>query len=444
MDTEELKKKFEEAEKRIASLSVENQTLKLSLKESEVLHKAVVDNSLDGTIIIDEDYDIDYTNEEVTNITGYAESELKDLNFLDLCQEKEKAQGICKKIFNKEETYLKDELVIKSSQGENIYILASFSYTDEFQSKNAVIIQILDITDIKAAENRQKQINKELEERVKRRTKQLENAMEELQTAKEEISQALEKEKELNTLKTRFISMISHEYRTPLTVILTSTYLIEQFYDGEKEDEFNKFINKIRSSVNDMTQLLEDVLTIGRNESGKSKLIPQKVDFLKFLQEIIEEVKVVDKEQHKMEINYSILDDSIISDEKSLKHIFQNLLTNACKYSPESDIVKIAIEDDPDEKENLIIKIRDFGIGVPKEDQTQLFETFHRANNVGGIQGTGLGLAIVKRSVDALNGSVKVWSEVDKGTEFTIALPKNIGGYFKSNEKLKKGAGLII
>lgn len=444
MDIKELEIKLEKAESRISSLSLENETLKVSLKESELLHKAVVENSLDGTIIINTEFDIEYSNDEVVNITGYSIEQLNEMNIIDLSNEKEKLIKILNNVISNRDKFYKDEISIFNKDKELRYLIASFSFTEEFQSSNAIIIQILDITDIKAAELRQKEINKELEERVKSRTKQLEKAMEELQDAKEEITQALEKEKELNSLKTRFISMISHEYRTPLTVILTSTYLIEQFYEGVKEDEFNKFINKIRTSVNDMTQLLEDVLTIGRNESGKAKLIPQKIDILRFLQDIIEEVKVVDKEKHKFEVNYSILDEVIISDEKSLKHIFQNLLTNACKYSPDADLVKIDIEDSETKDDYLMIKVTDFGIGIPEEDLPQLFETFHRADNVGSIQGTGLGLAIVKRSVEGIYGDIKVTSKMKEGTQFIINIPKNLGGYFKTNDMITEKESRIF
>jgi PAS domain S-box-containing protein len=444
LDIKELEIKLEKAESRISSLSLENETLKVSLKESELLHKAVVENSLDGTIIINTEFDIEYSNDEVVNITGYSIEQLNEMNIIDLSNEKEKLIKILNNVISNRDKFYKDEISIFNKDKELRYLIASFSFTEEFQSSNAIIIQILDITDIKAAELRQKEINKELEERVKSRTKQLEKAMEELQDAKEEITQALEKEKELNSLKTRFISMISHEYRTPLTVILTSTYLIEQFYEGVKEDEFNKFINKIRTSVNDMTQLLEDVLTIGRNESGKAKLIPQKIDILRFLQDIIEEVKVVDKEKHKFEVNYSILDEVIISDEKSLKHIFQNLLTNACKYSPDADLVKIDIEDSETKDDYLMIKVTDFGIGIPEEDLPQLFETFHRADNVGSIQGTGLGLAIVKRSVEGIYGDIKVTSKMKEGTQFIINIPKNLGGYFKTNDMITEKESRIF
>lgn len=444
MDLKELEIKLKVAEERISSLSLENETLKVSLKESELLHMAVVENSLDGTLIVDTELDIEYANDVVFDITGYDSNEVKNLNLLDLTNQKEKLNNICSAVFKNKEKFQKEEITFVSKSNEERHIIASFSFSEDFQSSFVLIIQILDVTDIKAAELRQKEINKELEERVRKRTDELESALVKLNEAKEEVTLALEKEKELNSLKTKFISMISHEYRTPLTVILTSTYLIEQFYEGTKEDDFTKFINKIRSSVNDMTQLLEDVLTIGRNESGKSKLIPQKIDILRFLQDIIEEVKVVDKDSHIFEVNYSILEEVIISDEKSLKHILQNLLTNACKYSPNADLVKIDIEDNEEDQEYLELKVRDFGIGIPPKDLPQLFETFHRADNVGSIQGTGLGLAIVKRSVEGIFGSISVTSEINEGTQFIVKIPKNLGGYFKTNDLISESESRII
>lgn len=434
-----LQEQIRSLEEKLNGLAMENQMLKLSIKESESLHRSVVENSLDGTIILDKDGDIVYANDEVFKITNYNEHEILEFELKDLISPNhiELVNLKFKEIFERKSDSLRFEFDIINRYGDIRNIYASCSFTDDFQGDKAVVFQILDVSDIKAAEKRMLEINHELELRVNERTSQLQETMNdleveiavrkktetELQLAKEEVDNALEKEKELNSLKTRFISMISHEYRTPLTVILTSTYLIEQFYQGTEKEQFNKFLGKIRNSVSSMTQLLEDVLTIGRSESVKNTLIKKKIEIIDFLKDIIEECRVVDKDKHKFILNYELETSEILSDEKCLRHIFQNLISNAAKYSPKADKVIIDIKEN---KRNIVFQITDFGIGIPKEDISQLFETFHRAGNVGSISGTGLGLSIVKRCIDMLFGEIGITSELGTGTKFIVELPKDV------------------
>ena len=434
-----LQTKIAELESKIYDLTMENQMLSLSIKESEALHRSVVENSLDGTIILDREADIIYANDEVFKITEYTESEilnfsLKDIvatDFRNIVNEKFKA------VFNNEIESTRFEFDIINRYGDVRNIYASCSFTDDFQGNKAVVLQILDISDIKKAERRMQQLNNELELKVKERTSQLQETMNdlkveiavrkkaesELQLAKEEVDNALEKEKELNTLKSRFISMISHEYRTPLTVILTSTYLIEQYFQGTEVEQFNKFLNKIRNSVSTMTQLLEDVLAIGKIENNNSLSTNKRLNIINFIKDIIEECSVVDKNKHQFILNYELEEQEILSDEKSLRHIFQNLISNAAKYSPNADKVIIDIKEN---KRNFVFKITDFGIGIPNDEISKLFETFHRASNVGTISGTGLGLSIVKKCVDSLYGEIGLTSEVGVGSKFIVELPKDV------------------
>jgi len=443
-NNEELLLRIKELEDKVSGLTMENQMLQISINESESLHKSVVENSLDGTLIFDKEFDIIYANDEVFNISSYNESELLDFRLEDLVapESLENVKNILNDVLNKVIESKKFEFDLINRYGEIRNIFASCSFTNDFQGNKALVLQILDITDIKSAERRMIEINHELEQRVNERTSQLQETMDdlkveiavrkkaelELQLAKEEVDNALEKEKELNTLKTRFISMISHEYRTPLTVILTSTYLVEQYYQGEHQEQFNKFLGKIRNSVDTMTQLLEDVLTIGKAESVKSKIIPKKINIIDYIREIIEECKVVDKDKHNFILNYELSSPEIISDEKSLRHIFQNIISNAAKYSPGADEVTIDIKEN---SRNLVVYVTDKGIGIPNDDIANLFETFHRASNVGSISGTGLGLSIVKRCLDSLYGEIGVQSELGKGTKFILELPKDIQLFMK-------------
>jgi len=442
LESEIHEKKKLEVELRQANVQLmikneEIERLETQLKESLNLHKSVVDNSLDGTIIIDRSFKVLYANEEVVKITGFTIDELQNSDFRNMVESSSKSEIVNKfnELFQAGGQDIRFEFNITNKSGNKRNVYVSSTIMDDFQGHRANVCQILDITEIKKAEERQRKLNIELEKRVIERTSQLEDAMselqlevavrkkteEELKIAKEEVTKALEQEKELNSLKTRFISMISHEYRTPLTVILTSTYLIEQFYQGSSKEQFDKFLDKIRGSVKTMTQLLEDVLTIGKSESTRNTLNLIEMNIVDFTKDIIDEVKVIDSNKHEFMFLFDRPKLIIETDEKQLRHILSNLISNAAKYSPSADKVTVNISETD---RHVQIDIVDKGIGIPKEDQSSLFESFYRARNVGSISGTGLGLAIVKKCVDLLNGSISVVSAEGEGTTFTIEIPK--------------------
>lgn len=424
-------------EKKVINLENERDSLLSNLKEVESLQKSIIDNSLDGTMIIDLNFNILFVNDVIIDIIGYTERELIGQDFRTYISPKDmvKVEDFYSNVLVSDINFNKTEFDLINNNGFHRNVFVSVSKTTDFRGRSAFITQILDITEIKEAERKVRELNQELEQRVNVRTLQLEEALgelkievairqrteNELQEAKEEVTKALEQEKELNVLKSRFISMISHEYRTPLTVILTSTYLIEQFYEGPNREQFDKFISKIRASVKSMIQLLEDVLTIGKSESGKFSLSIDKIRVVDFCNDIIEEVQVIDNKKHIFEFNYISKDVEVISDVNSLKHIISNLLLNAAKYSPGKDKVIINLESLTND---IKIEVIDFGIGIPVEDQPLLFEAFHRASNVGAISGTGLGLSIVKRFIDSINGTIEVESKRNEGTKFTITFPK--------------------
>ncbi|NEO31077.1 MAG: PAS domain S-box protein [Symploca sp. SIO3C6] len=252
--------------------------------------------------------------------------------------------------------------------------------------------------------------------------------------AEGEIRKALVREKELTELKSRFITMTSHEFRTPLTTIQSSAELIEHYSYKWTEEKKLTHLYRIQSSVKYMTKLLNDVLIIGRAEAGKLKLNPLPLDLERFCGDLVEELQFNDTNQHQLIFKIEGLDqqDSEVIeyslaptkqpclDEKILRQILENLLGNAIKYSPRGSTVELTLSY---RKNNLVFKIIDRGIGIPKVDLPLLFESFHRANNVGTIAGTGLGLAIVKKCLDIHKGQIEVESEVGFGTTFTITLP---------------------
>jgi len=238
----------------------------------------------------------------------------------------------------------------------------------------------------------------------------------------EELKAALHKEKELNELKSRFVAMTSHEFRTPLSTILSSSELLEHYRHKWTEEKQLLHMHRIQTAVKHMTEMLNNVLVIGKAEAGKLDFIPVPFDLVKYCHYLVEELQLNVNNQHA--ISFIRQDDSMpcCMDEKLLEHILSNLLSNAIKYSPTGSTVRFSLT----LKDGLaVFTIQDQGIGIPPEDLPHLFESFHRATNVGNIQGTGLGLAIVKKCVDTHNGEIAVKSEVGVGTIFIVTLPLN-------------------
>lgn len=249
-----------------------------------------------------------------------------------------------------------------------------------------------------------------------------------------EVCKALLKERELNDLKSRFVSMTSHEFRTPLTIIQSSTELLEYYYQSNDERHL-RHIRQIQTGVAHMTQMLNDILVIGKAEVGKLDFKPNPLDLVEFCRCLVEELQLSIKNQTLIVFNYQ--DKCIrqsqnqeqqlaysplpLLDERLLRKILSNLLSNALKYSPHDSTVQFDLIYS---NKTVIFKVKDQGIGIPQEDQSRLFEPFHRATNVGTIQGTGLGLAIVKQCVDLHQGEITLDS-IAGSTTFTVKLPLN-------------------
>ena len=232
---------------------------------------------------------------------------------------------------------------------------------------------------------------------------------------------ALIKEKELNDLKSRFISTASHEFRTPLATVLTSTSLLEEYAKTGQEDKMKKHFMRIKSSVKELTNILEDFLSLEKIESGKIQIVKKEINLPIFIKAILDEMSYLLKKGQQ--IKYKHVGAELINeDSKILKHILQNLISNASKFSGDDQIILL----DTEVAENKIfIKIEDNGIGIPELEQKNLFSHFFRAKNAENIQGTGLGLNIVKRYVELLNGNIDFKSEEHRGTTFLMGIPTN-------------------
>lgn len=267
-----------------------------------------------------------------------------------------------------------------------------------------------------------KQLNTALEQKVADRTKMLRETLVALEKSKEEVNEALKAEKELGELKSRFVTMASHEFRTPLSTILTSAYLLEKYNDVEEPAKREKHIQRIKTAVSDMRSILEDFLSLGKLEEGliQATVLPTSAEeCFSVIQSVVNELEPVCKSGQT--IAYTCSGDAVVPvDKQLLKNIMMNLVSNAIKFSPENSVIAIqSLATD----EHLIIEVRDSGIGISKEDLQHLFERFFRAKNAANIQGTGLGLHIVVKYLELMNGTISVQSELNRGTTFTITIP---------------------
>lgn len=304
---------------------------------------------------------------------------------------------------------------------------------------------IHDLSDLMKAEQKIMSLNRQLELKIADRTEELATAVDkllntnhllkkeinerqtvetQLRQQEQELQQALTKEKELNALKTRFVSMASHEFKTPLSTILTSAELVELYTQEVHQNKRMRHIERIKSAVNNLNNILDDFLSLGRLEEGRLETQLTHIPLSAFLLAFKEEVSVILKPNQQLIIQDNTNEQLVKTDVKILKNILLNLVSNACKYS--KDGTDIIVEANIKEQE-LDISIIDQGMGIPLQDQKHLFTRFFRAHNVENIKGTGLGLHIVKRYTDLLQGSIAFKSEEGKGSTFIVSIPFSNG-----------------
>ncbi len=264
-----------------------------------------------------------------------------------------------------------------------------------------------------------KSSNEKLEIKVEDRTKVLSEALSALEKSKIELSEALEKEKELNELKSRFLSMASHEFRTPLTAILSSASLIDEYTTTELHNKRTKHVNRIKSAVNNLNDILSDFLSISKIEEGKVMADMHSFNLHELVEGIMGEMNGILKSGQQFTHTHEGLQ-LIYSDKKLIRNVLINLISNAIKFSDENK--KIEIRTQISDKK-AVISVKDQGMGISAEDKKHLFERFFRGQNATNVQGTGLGLNIVANYIELLNGFIEIESELDKGTCFTITLP---------------------
>jgi signal transduction histidine kinase len=264
-----------------------------------------------------------------------------------------------------------------------------------------------------------RKLNTELELRVDERTHILKEALQKLEQSQHELNEALDKERQLNEIKSRFVSMASHEFRTPLSAVLSSASLLSKYTKEDEQDKRDRHINRIKDSVKHLNDILEDFLSLGRLDEGRIAADPSNFNLKEMISETLSDLKLLLKQGQKF-VNTYQGEESVHADKKLLRNILFNLLSNAIKFSGENAAIEISSSRKINKAEITVI---DKGIGISKEDQKHLFTSFFRGSNANNIQGTGLGLHIVKRYIDLMSGNVHLQSEQGKGTTVSIDFP---------------------
>lgn len=325
------------------------------------------------------------------------------------------------------------DLVARRNDGSEFPVAVSLSYT-KINDELMVMAFVSDVTERKRAEAALKRSEEqllvyasELEKKVQSRTEDLNSTINALEKevivrkrAEEEAQKALGRERELNELKSKFVSIASHEFRTPLSTVLSSASLIEQYNNRSEKEKVSKHVQRIKSSVNHLTSILNDFLSLGKLEEGRIDVVRDRVDIPDFLKDVEEEITGTLKPGQTLIMDCKGGVDDFFSDVRILRHILFNLISNASKYSDPGQPIYIISQQ---RGEEMFFIVRDQGIGIPPEDQKHMFDRFFRASNAGNVQGTGLGLNIVKRYVELLRGSISFASEFGKGSTFTVTIP---------------------
>jgi PAS domain S-box-containing protein len=324
------------------------------------------------------------------------------------------------------------DLYGKRKDGNNLPVEVSLGFYRR-ENELFVIAFIVDITHRKQIEDNilrqqkelekmtedMRKLNADLENKVEERTMILKEALHELEKSQQELNEALNKEKELNEIKSRFVSMASHEFRTPLSTVLSSAALVSKYTQTEEQDKRERHIKRIKDSVKHLNDLLEDFLSLGKLEEGKVSMKAETFELKEFLEDIAEEMNPIIKKGQKLQLDYSG-EGSFATDKKLFRNILINLLSNAAKFSDEGSTIYMTAAC---RKDSLNLSIRDEGIGISEDDQLHMFTSFFRGKNAINIQGTGLGLHIVKRYVDLIYGNIRMESTLGKGTTIIIDLP---------------------
>jgi PAS domain S-box-containing protein len=370
--------------------------------EQDLIHWAkIFDESLNEIFIFDTDslHFIDVNRGALINI-GYSLDELKKMTPVDIKPDFTEGEfrKILETLLNKTNEKIKFETV-HERKDKSKYFVEVHLQLSKLGDREVFVAIILDISD-------RKDYTENLERTVEKRTAQL--------------KEALAKEKELNELKTKFLSLVSHEFKTPLSGILTSTILLDKYKLSEQQDKRDKHIKTITSKVHYLNNILNDFLSIERLDSGKINYKFTNFNLSKVVNEVVYNANMLMKTGQHIRIPKNIDEYNLYQDEKILELALSNLMHNAIKYSPENTTIVLKIRE---KNKNIVFEIIDQGRGIPEKDQKYIFNRYFRAENALNDQGTGIGLNIVKGHLENLGGSINFTSEENKGSKFIFQIP---------------------
>lgn len=385
----------------------------------------------EGIIIVNQSQEIVTSNEAADRMFGYNIGELLGKNLNVLIPKEYK--GNHPKMVSE---YIQKTDPRQMGHGRDLYgcrkdgsIFPVEAGLNPFVIRGARYVMAL-VTDISVRKKQELQIidlNALLEQKIEKRTAALQKSVSELkqevarrEKAEHKISESLRKERELGELKTKFLSLVSHEFKTPLSGILTSATLASKYTETEQQDKRDKHLKTIKSKVKYLNNILNDFLSIERLESGKATFKFEVFPLSKVVNEVIYSSNMLLKDGQRINYPADIDDISLNFDEKILELSLTNLINNAIKYSAEFAVINVDVEILSD---YLLIKISDEGIGIPEKDQKFIFNRYFRAENALLNQGTGIGLNIVKNYLESLGGKITFESEEHKGSVFTIFIP---------------------
>ncbi|MCG8476071.1 MAG: ATP-binding protein [Cytophagales bacterium] len=377
-------KKLKQINDNLQNQIEERRTAEKALRQSQRLYKAIAHNFPNGLILV---LDLEM---RVIFVDG------KELEKQKLKQEDFLNKPLPTRFDNKEALFLEKKLTevmlgnslsfeFRSRRG--VYGVDSVPLFNSFGFVKQILLVAQDISEQKAVE--------------------------------EETRKMLKKEKQLNELKSRFVSTASHEFRTPLSSILSSASLISRYDRTDAQPKRMKHVNRIKSNVFNLTNILNDFLSISKLEEGKMPYKPENFDIKTYSDELREEMQAIVKTGQEIHFEHQTKESKVFLDPLMYKNIIFNLLTNASKYSDAGQPIEFRTS----VGDNIHIEIQDWGIGIPKEDKDHMFKRFFRAENATNIEGTGLGLNIVKKYVGLMGGSIKFASEVNQGTTFSLCFP---------------------
>jgi PAS domain S-box-containing protein len=406
--------------------------------ESNDAFREIFQSMSEGILMVDEAGKIITANAVAEHLFGYEKNEMSGMQLEQLLPERYRGRHMSfRREFNEHpeprRMGIGRDLTALRKDSREFPVEISLSYT-RLKGKLYVMAFISDITLRKKSEDALRRSEEqlivyavELEKKVESRTQALNGMVEALEKevqdrkrAEEDAHHALGKERELNELKSKFVSIASHEFRTPLSAILSSASLMQQYSEKQDQEKVHKHVQRIKTSVKHLTSILDDLLSLGRLEEGKIEMSRERIELSPFVQEVKEEISSVLKEQQQILVLCPPAAQPIYSDARILRHILFNLISNASKYS---DIGKRIFIECNRYSDRVSFSVRDEGIGIPKDEQRHLFDRFFRASNAGQVQGTGLGLNIVKRYAELIGGSISFTSEAGTGSIFTLVIP---------------------